>query len=90
KPAESKCKGCKEVNYCTRNCQKTHWKRHKNECKLLPYKVEKSAELGRFLVATRDIKKGDAIFKEAPLVLGPVAQTLPVCLACYELVDGTY
>ena len=57
----------------------------------LPYKVVTSdSELGRHLVAARDLKEGEVIFTESPLVVGPVAVTQPVCLACYALVDGSF
>ncbi|XP_053389920.1 uncharacterized protein LOC123546577 [Mercenaria mercenaria] len=29
-----KCSKCKKANYCSRECQKQHWKRHKTICKL--------------------------------------------------------
>lgn len=28
-----KCTGCNKVYYCTSQCQKSHWKNHKQECK---------------------------------------------------------
>lgn len=28
-----KCKGCQSVYYCSSECQKSHWKAHKSECK---------------------------------------------------------
>ncbi len=39
KSASLKCAGCRQIFYCRRECQKKHWKKHKNECKVLPYKV---------------------------------------------------
>ena len=45
KVAENKCTACKEVFYCSRECQKKHWKTHKIECKSLPYKVIKSSHI---------------------------------------------
>ena len=30
--AKSKCGDCREVSYCSRDCQKAHWKTHKSEC----------------------------------------------------------
>ncbi len=52
--------------------------------------VTSSSELGRHLVAARDLKEGEVIFSEPPLVVGPIAVTQPVCLACYNVVDGSY
>jgi len=90
KVATTKCTGCKEVYYCNRDCQRKNWKLHKPECKALPYKICSSEELGNFLVASRNIKAGEVIFTDSPLVVGPSAITLPVCLACYIPVDGSY
>ena len=42
KVAETKCTACKAVFYCSRDCQKKHWKAHKFDCKSLPYKVSKT------------------------------------------------
>lgn len=38
----------------------------------------------RYLVATRDIKPGEVILKERPLVVGPRVDSAPICLACYR------
>lgn len=38
----------------------------------------------RYLVATRDIKPGEVILKEKPLVVGPRVDSFPICLACYR------
>ena len=32
----SKCSRCKSVFYCSKECQKSHWKAHKANCKLAP------------------------------------------------------
>lgn len=86
-PASHTCSGCKLVNYCSKDHQKIHWKsEHKGNCKAL-FKIERNEVLGRYVVATRDIKKGELIFHEPPLVVGPKAVSLPVCLGCHELVD---
>ena len=56
KAADLKCKACttRKVFYCRKECQKKHWKEHKYECEALalPYKIESSAQLGKFLVAS--------------------------------------
>ena len=41
-------------------------------------------------MANRNIKAGEIILSEAPLVLGPAQTTIPVCLGCYVPVDGSY
>jgi hypothetical protein len=28
-----KCAKCKDISYCSKECQKTHWPKHKKECK---------------------------------------------------------
>jgi len=90
KLATTKCTACKQVYYCNRDCQRKNWKIHKPECKSLPYKICSSSELGNYLVASRSIKAGEVVFTDSPLVVGPSAITLPVCLACYVPVDGSY
>lgn len=37
----------------------------------------------RYLVANRDLKKGEKLIEQLPLAVGPCAETLPVCLGCY-------
>jgi hypothetical protein len=40
---------------------------------------------GRYLVAARDVKKGDLILSEHPLVAGPIyTRTRPLCLECLK------
>lgn len=39
------------------------------------------------MVASREIKAGEVIFKELPLTFGPSEMTRPVCLGCYKEVD---
>uniref|UniRef100_V5I9L0 Protein msta n=1 Tax=Anoplophora glabripennis TaxID=217634 RepID=V5I9L0_ANOGL len=38
--------------------------------------------LGRHLKATRDIKPGEVVLQEPPLIWGPAQVTVPVCLGC--------
>lgn len=42
KVANSKCTNCKAVQYCSRDCQKAHWKSHKLNCR--PFEVRKAIE----------------------------------------------
>lgn len=48
------------------------------------YEINKNEQLGRFLVASRDLQAGEAILSELPFVVGPKASTYPICLTCYS------
>lgn len=89
-PAKQFCSACKEVKYCGAEHQKAHWKQHKNECR--PFRIAKDDILGRYLIATRNIKQGQVIFKESPLIVGPKwfltereKENVPImpCVGCY-------
>lgn len=87
--ATLRCGNCRQAFYCKRECQRDHWKTtHKDQCR--PYQVLESPELGRYMVASRDLKAGDVILKDEPLVIGPKQITEPICLGCYKRVDGSY
>jgi len=90
--ATTKCTACAghPVYYCNRNCQKKDWPKHKSMCKSLPYRMGSSKEMGNFMVANRNLRAGEVILQEAPLVVGPSQMTVPVCLSCYTPVDGSY
>ena len=45
---------------------------------------------GRILVATRNIRKGELIFKECPAVVGPYSRTRPQCLTCFRTFDQSH
>lgn len=68
-PAQSKCTACKTVFYCGVEHQKKDWPQHKFQCR--PFIILKSPELGRYMVASRDIPAHSIIFIEPPLVVGP-------------------
>ena len=92
KLARMLCSGCKNVFYCDRDCQKKHWSSHKNDCKKLkelPFRIERSSAMGRFLMATRNISEGELIFTESPMICGPKQLTKPVCLGCHKELTST-
>jgi len=65
---------------------------HKDECKTmkkLPYRVERSETMGRYLVATKDIDEGELILNESPMVVGPRQLTKPICLGCHKEITPT-
>ena len=86
--ARLKCSGCLRVAYCGAQHQRIHWKReHRLGC--CPYKIVRGGpDVGRFVVATRDIKAGEVIMEEPPITIGPKQYTAPVCLGCYVPVDA--
>nr|XP_045583672.1 SET domain-containing protein SmydA-8-like [Procambarus clarkii]XP_045583673.1 SET domain-containing protein SmydA-8-like [Procambarus clarkii] len=79
--ASLRCGGCSAVHYCSREHQRKHWVIHKDEC--WPVTQARDPQCGRYLVATRDLKEGQLVLREKPLVLGPVAESPPVCLGCH-------
>ncbi|TRY73768.1 hypothetical protein TCAL_00957 [Tigriopus californicus] len=44
---------------------------------------------GRHLVAIEEFEQGQCLWSEKPILCGPRYSTYPVCLGCYEPVDGT-
>ena len=60
----AQCSGCCQVWYCSKRCQKTHWKSHRTVCR--PYCLRPVAGAGLGLVATRDIELGERIISEKP------------------------
>lgn len=85
KPASQCCSNCNVVYYCTRDHQKSDWKNHKNKC--APYKIERNDVLGRYLIATRNIKAGEIIMKKSPIVIGPKTASFPICLGCHKRIE---
>ena len=57
-----RCGRCHSVTYRGRECQKKDLKRHKKLCAPVVYK--KFDERGRGLMATKDFKQGDIVFKD--------------------------
>ena len=51
------------------------------------YRIAKNSELGRHILVTKNVKKGDIIFKDYPLVTGPSRESAPCCVSCYKLLD---
>ncbi|XP_033101449.1 uncharacterized protein LOC117104673 [Anneissia japonica] len=43
-----RCSACKEITYCSRECQRQHWSSHKTECKQICQQVKTLAEELRF------------------------------------------
>lgn len=48
------------------------------------FEVSCCASLGRYMVATRDIKRGEIILQEQPIISGPIRSTELLCPGCYQ------
>ncbi|EAT46912.1 AAEL001936-PA [Aedes aegypti] len=81
-PAKKRCSGCSAAYYCSVEHQRQDWKNHKNVCH--PFKICSDERYGRYMMATKDIKAGDVVLKESPLVYGPAQITNPVCVGCLQ------
>ena len=55
------------------------------------FQIERNEQFGRFLVAQTDLKPGQLIFNESPMIVGPRQLTKPICLGCHkEISDAKY
>jgi hypothetical protein len=48
------------------------------------YEIQRCDELGRYLVASRDIEPGEIVFRSEPIVSGLQPGSAPLCLGCYR------
>lgn len=83
KACKSRCSSCLQVFYCSAEHQKQDWKTHKVQCS--PMRVCHNDKIGRHYVATRNIKPGEIVLKESPLIIGPSQVTAPVCVGCLQV-----
>lgn len=76
-----KCSICKQKFYCSKDHQQQDWPQHKIECQA--WEIAENAELGRHLLAKRDINAGDLLILEPPLVWGPALHSdQRLCVGC--------
>ena len=62
----SKCSKCHAITYCSGECQKKDWPRHGWNC--VPVMVTEIPFKGQGLVAAKDIKMGELIFIDDPVI----------------------
>lgn len=52
------------------------------------FNVVKSSTLGRYAIASQDLKAGELVHVEEPFVVGPKCDSEPVCLECFTPING--
>ncbi|CAL4137293.1 unnamed protein product [Meganyctiphanes norvegica] len=57
---------------------------------VIPFRIESTPEYGRYMVAARDVKAGEVIFREPPVVITPKAGAGPTCLSCFRTLPVEY
>ena len=73
----SKCARCHSITYCSKKCQEDDWSRHIQFC--IPVMVTEIPGKGKGLVASKDFKKGQIIFKEtAAIVINGTSDIVPL------------
>ena len=78
------CSNVPGLKFCSRDHQRLHC-RSDGTCN--PYAVSEDEQVGRYLVASRDIQAGEVVWYDTPLEAGPNQLTTPVCLGCYASVS---
>lgn len=71
------------VQYCGEVCKELHFPPDKETA--WPIVVKYRSQVGRYIIASRDIAAGEVIFAEEALALGPAHDSLPSCLNCLKL-----
>ena len=61
-----KCAECEAITYCNEECQREDWSRHEWNC--VPVMVTEILGKGRGIVAAKDIKMGEEIFIDKPVI----------------------
>ena len=75
-----KCRACKCVWYCDKDCQNKHWKEHKKECKPIKKVLDKRG--GKLDLGTeKDL---------GPLPDVPPREECPICMRALPLVEGQH
>lgn len=55
-----------------------------NVARKLFFQVKRNDKLGRYMVAARDLKAGEVLFREFAAVHGPKLLSHPICLGCHK------
>ncbi|XP_059094035.1 uncharacterized protein LOC131889058 isoform X1 [Tigriopus californicus] len=102
-PGLLQCSEFPEVHYCSNEHKGLHQRpsdededeanhdgKVERQSKTFPFVIKYRKDVGRYMVAARDIEAGELIFREDPLAMGPNHHSKPSCLECMRKVDGSY
>ena len=73
------------VQYCGQVCKELHYPPEKESP--WPIVVKYKSEVGRYIIASRNIEAGEVIFAEEAFALGPAHDSLPSCLNCFKVAN---
>ena len=87
-PAKFMCPTCEKVYFCSEDHGRLHCREEFDDC--FPYRVDQTDGVGRQLVTTRDVRMGEVLYLEDPIVVGPSQECDPICLSCLAAIDTSY
>lgn len=85
KKGSKKCGRCKHEVYCSPECQKVDWMKHKRLCGKI--RIDNDAGKGRFIIACQEFARGDVLFEEDAIAFSihgepNRSQTQRLCIGC--------
>eukprot|EP00096_Caligus_rogercresseyi_P012657 TRINITY_DN5373_c0_g1_i1.p1 TRINITY_DN5373_c0_g1~~TRINITY_DN5373_c0_g1_i1.p1 ORF type:complete len:578 (-),score=111.95 TRINITY_DN5373_c0_g1_i1:77-1810(-) len=84
---QSVCQSDPSVKYCSDEHKALHEDENGDS---YPFSIHFNEEVGRYMVASRDIQPGEIIFQEEPLAYGPNHSSLPTCMECMRRVEEPF
>jgi len=76
------CLQCPQSGCHLFSCSPSHLRLHQSKEACRPLQLRQDSRVGRYLVASRNIKKGELLLVEEPLVVGPSREKKLVCVEC--------
>merc|ERR1719483_920002 len=87
-PAKFLCPKCEIISFCSEDHGRLHCREGFDEC--FPYRIGHKEGVGRQLFTKRDIRQGEVLYVEDPIVVGPSQECEPICLSCLAAIDTSY
>ena len=84
------CSGCRDVRYCSVECQKVHWKQHKLECEKTVGPIVRNRDIYNLIDSIRDNKALNRLIHQQSLVYNPKGMILAVQVDYSILAEKRY